>query len=380
MENEAVSLIRDGHEVFLFCLKRPGEQDQQNVKGIEVCRYPTNNLEYKLSALAYTVPFYHYIMARKIRSFLDTYRPEVLHVHDLTIARAAFLANSDSELPVVLDLHENRPVIMKEYVHLKKWPGKWIISPSTWEKYQEKYCKKADRVIVVTDEAAQDLSREYHIDPGLITVVPNTVDTSIYMKYQIDAEVAQKWKDGFNILYMGDTGLRRGTDTAIRALSLLIDVIPNVRLILVGSNTEDVRLRDLATELRVSDHVIFEGWQDVSLFPSYVSAADVCLSPLKRNRHHDTTFANKIFQYMAGGKPLVVSNCSPQQRVVEDENCGLVHYAEDAEDLASCILKIYQNTELAGQMGKNALNAVLERWNWKKTAGPLLAIYRGLPA
>jgi glycosyltransferase involved in cell wall biosynthesis len=202
VENEAVSLIRDGHEVFLFCLKRPGETDRQNVKGIEVCRYPTNNLEYKLSALAYTVPFYHIVMARKIRSFLETFRPDVLHVHDLTIARAAFRAIAHSELPVVLDLHENRPVIMKEYVHLKKWPGKWIISPSTWEKFQEKYCKKADRVVVVTDEAAQDLSDQYDIDPPLITVVPNTVDISIYMKYRIDADVAQKWKDGFNILYM----------------------------------------------------------------------------------------------------------------------------------------------------------------------------------
>jgi glycosyltransferase involved in cell wall biosynthesis len=311
---------------------------------------------------------------------MDSFRPDVLHVHDLTIARAAFRAIAHSELPVVLDLHENRPVIMKEYVHLKKWPGKWIISPSTWEKYQKKYCEKADRVVVVTDEAAQDLSGQYAIDPALISVVPNTVDTSIYMKYRVDAEVAQKWKDGFNILYMGDTGLRRGTDTAIRALSLLINEIPHVRLILVGSNTEDVRLRDLAAELGVSDQVFFEGWQDVALFPSYVSAADVCLSPLKRNRHHDTTFANKIFQYMAGGKPLVVSNCPPQQRVVENENCGLVHNAGDAEDLASCILEIYQNAELAGQMGKNALNAVTERWNWQKTAGPLLALYRGLSA
>lgn len=378
VENEAVSLIGDGHEVYLFCLKRQNEPQEETINGIRVVRFPTNNLEYKLSALAYTIPAYHYLMAKKIRDFVRNVKPDVLHVHDIAIARAAFRVANGRQLPVVLDLHENRPVIMKEYVHLKKWPGKWMISPSVWDNYQKKFSVESNKLIVVTEEAAEDLSEAYDIPLSKITVVPNTVSLQLYDRYEINSEIVDKLMGGFNILYMGDTGLRRGTDTLIHAMGLLAGKIPEVRLILVGSNTEDVHLKALADQKALSDHVVFEGWRDVSLFPSYVAAADVCVSPLKRNRHHDTTFANKIFQYMAGGKPLVVSDCPPQKRVIEDATCGLVHEAGNHVQLAEAILQLYDNRESAIKMGMNAKEAVHTKWNWEQTAQPLLRLYSEL--
>ncbi len=154
--------------------------------------------------------------------------------------------------------------------------------------------------------------------------------------------------------------------------------IPNARLVLVGSNTEDVHLRRMARDLGVMDQISFEGWQDVSLFPSYTEAADICFSPLKRNRHHDTTFANKIFQYMAGSKPLIVSDCPPQARVVESESCGLVHAAEDADGIAAAIISLHNNSELRVQFGKNARKGVEERWNWEVTSRGLISMYESL--
>ena len=378
VENEATSLVKDGHSVHLFCLNEGGQPVHENIRGIEVRRFPTNNLEYKLSALAYSVPFYHWLMEGKIRAFIREVQPDVLHVHDLAIARAAFRAAGKFGLPVVLDLHENRPVIMKEYVHVKKWPGKWLISPERWEYYQRLYSTKADRVIVVTREAANEMIRDYSISVNKVVVVPNTVETSIYMNYPTDPEIVNRFSEGFNILYMGDTGLRRGTDTAIRAMPIILGHIPDARLILVGSNTEDVHLKRIAAEEGVSAHVYFEGWQDVTTFPSYVEAAHLCVSPLKRNRHHDTTFANKIFQYMAGGKPLVVSDCPPQARVVHDSACGLVHIAEDAEGLASKIIYIYDHPEKADEMGRSARRSIEEEWNWEHTSRGLLSLYREL--
>jgi len=277
VENEAVSLIAAGHEVFLFCLKRGNEATQEEINGIRICRYATSNFEYKLSALAYTLPLYHYFMAKKLRQFVKDAQPEVLHLHDLTIARAGFTIAKKAGIPIVLDLHENRPVIMKEYVHLKKWPGKWLISPSVWDRFQGEYARAANRLIVVTDEAAADLSKSYTIPRDKITVVPNTVSSDLYLKYPLKHAISQKFASGFNILYMGDTGLRRGTDTAIKAMALLAEDIPEARLILVGSNTEDIRLRELARQEQVEDRGVFEAWPDVSLFPSYVAAAALCI-------------------------------------------------------------------------------------------------------
>ncbi|MBG7631242.1 MAG: glycosyltransferase family 1 protein, partial [Bacteroidetes bacterium] len=63
VENEAISLIENGHEVFLFCLKYEDEKESEVIKGIQVKRYQSSKLIYKLSALAYTIPEYTLIMA-----------------------------------------------------------------------------------------------------------------------------------------------------------------------------------------------------------------------------------------------------------------------------------------------------------------------------
>ncbi|MEJ2006049.1 MAG: glycosyltransferase family 4 protein, partial [Cyclobacteriaceae bacterium] len=184
VENEAVSLTQAGHEVFLFCLRRKNEPEREDINGIKVIRYGTNTLEYKLSALAYTIPLYHFLMGNKIRKFINDANPDVLHVHDIAIARAAFEKASKFDIDVVLDLHENRPVIMKEYVHLKKWPGKQLISPSVWDRFQGEFSRRARHLIVVTEEAADDLSQTYSIPRNKITVVPNTVSLNLYMEYR----------------------------------------------------------------------------------------------------------------------------------------------------------------------------------------------------
>ena len=133
VENEAVSLVENGHEVFLFCLKYADEKAFDTINGIQVRRYSSNTIEYKLSALAYTIPLYSVIMQKKIAKFIKETNIEALHIHDMRIAEAVFMANEKLNLPVVLDLHDNMPEIMKLYPHLQKFPGKQLISPKKWK-------------------------------------------------------------------------------------------------------------------------------------------------------------------------------------------------------------------------------------------------------
>lgn len=378
VENEAVSLLGDGHEVYLFSLDYQGNQpERETINGIRVCRFRASHLTYRLSALAYSLPLFRARITPLIRQFVEEVSPDVLHIHDMVLGDAGMRVASDRGLPVVLDLHENRPVIMRQYIHLKKFPGKYIIRPQRWERAQRRLVQQANRVIVVTPEARDELVRDSGKSPEAVTVVPNTIHPAIYLSYPVNPGIIPPSAD-FTLLYMGDTGLRRGTDTAIRALSILRNAGHNARLVLVGSNSEDPELRKLTGALGLDDYVLFEGWQDVRHFPSYTVASDICLSPLKRNLHHDTTFANKIFQYMAFGKPLVVSDCPAQARVVREERAGLVHRADDPSDLAAKVITLIENATLRKKMGEHARLAVQERWNWKQTSQDLLQMYRSL--
>ncbi|WP_272150391.1 glycosyltransferase family 4 protein [Tenacibaculum aiptasiae] len=375
VENEAIELINKGHEVFLFCLTYTNQKKEEEVNQITVKRYKSNKLEYKLSALAYTIPLYSILMEKKISHFLNETRIEAIHIHDMVIAEAVFKANKKLELPIVLDLHENRPEIMKFYPHLKRFPSNVLISHKKWKEKEETFIKKANRVIVVTKDAKEEIVERTKIDSSTISVVPNTVRSSFYEKAQIEITENKK-KDNFVLLYIGDTGERRGLRTVVRSLPKLAKDIKNIKLVIVGKVTNELKLE--VDKLKITNYVDFQGWQNESTFVKYIQESDVCLSPLHRNIHHDTTYANKLFQYMSLGKPLIVSNATAQKKLVEEYNTGLVHKEKDVEDFENKVLELYNNPLLREKLGKNGKGFVQNEFTWDKTSKELINLYAGL--
>ncbi len=375
VENEAIELIKKGHEVFLFCLTYTKEEKEEEINQIKVKRYKSNKLEYKLSALVYTVPFYTILMQKKISSFLKEFKIEAIHIHDMVIAEAVFKENKKTRLPVILDLHENRPEIMKFYPHLKKFPSNIIILPKKWKQKEEAFIKKADKIIVVTEDAKKEIIERTKIKSDAIGVVPNTVRASFYNDNK-GLVIERNTKKDFILLYIGDTGERRGLKTVIRSIPKLVENIKNVKLVIVGKIPSN--LKEEVTSLKVDKYVKFEGWQKESTFLNYIKDSDICLSPLHRNIHHDTTYANKLFQYMSLGKPLLVSNATAQKNLVEKINAGLVHSEKNVEDFESKVLELYKNEMLRNKLGENGENFVRNEFTWDKTSKELINLYNTL--
>lgn len=378
VENEAVALINQGHEVFLFSLKYSDEKDFEDIRGIKVCRYKTNKLEYKLSALAYTFPFYTWQMKPRIEHFLNENTIEAIHIHDMRIADAVFKANKVLNLPTILDLHDNMPEIMQFYPHLQKFPGKQLISPKKWKQKEEEFIAKATKVVTVSQEFVDEVVYRTRIPKDKIHLVLNTVLPSFYENAIVDETITNSYKNDFVILYLGDTGIRRGLLTAIDSLVYLKAVIPNIKLVIVGKNSTDTILKQRVKELSLEQYVDFQGWQNVNLFPSYIIAASICISPLNRNIQHDVAYANKLFQYMSFGKPLLVSDAIAQKKLVERVNSGLVHEERNPRDFADKVLKLYYDTNLQKELGKNGERFIKEEFNWNKTSEELIKLYKDL--
>lgn len=378
VENEAISLIKNGHEVFLFCLKYNKEPESQVINGIQVKKYPSNKLTYKLSALAYTFPFYTEIMSKKIEHFLSENKIEAIHIHDMRIAAAVFKANKKFHLKTILDLHDNMPEIMKLYAHLQKFPGKQLISPKKWKQKEEEFIQKATKIITVSQEFIEEVVGRTQISRDKIVLVPNTVHRSFYEDAVIDNLIVDTYKNDFVILYLGDTGLRRGLQTAIDSIVILKEKIPNVKLVIVGISSTDTILKQQVTDLKLENHVDFRGWQEVSLFPSYIVASAVCISPLHRNIQHDVAYANKLFQYMSFGKPVLVSDAIAQKNLIEKTNSGLVHLEQNAQDFADKVIQLYAEQALRDRLGKNGKQFVVEEFCWEKTSEKLIALYANL--
>ncbi|PCH76419.1 MAG: glycosyl transferase [Flavobacteriaceae bacterium] len=378
VENEAVSLIKAGHKVFLFCLTYGGELMEEEIRGIQVKRYISNKITYKFSALAYTVPVYSMLLKGDIKAFLKEFKIDVIHIHDIRVAEAAFWANKTLKLPTVLDLHDNMPEILKYYPHMQKFPGKYLISSKRWKQKEESFIEKASKVITVSNEFIAEVVGRTHISPDKIKLVPNTVLSSFYEEAIIDSKIIDRYKNKRVLLYLGDTGLRRGLQTAIEALPLLKDKYPNIKLVIVGKNSSDAILKKQVKALDCSSYVDFEGWQNVSLFPSYIVASTVCLSPLHRNIQHDVAYANKLFQYMSFSRPLLVSNATAQKTLIERTQTGLVHLERDAADFAEKVATLFNDDALREKMGVEGKSFIVNEFCWEKASKNLIELYKNI--
>ncbi|UCE92960.1 MAG: glycosyltransferase family 4 protein [Flavobacteriaceae bacterium] len=378
VENEALTLIDEGYEVFLFCLSYQRETENEIYKGIQVRRYLSSALEHKLSALSYTIPLYRIRLSKKIRNFLEVNEIDVVHIHDMVAGEAALSANKKFNLPVILDLHENRPEIMKYYPHLNKFPGKILISPAKWSRKEGELVKKVAKTIVVTEESKKELVNRLGISAEKIVVVPNTVKKSFYQNYELDDSIVNRYKDVFVILYLGDTGLRRGLLSMIEAVDQMVkkqDLDKKIKLVIVGSNSSDHVLKNRVQELGIQEYVDFEGWQEPKLFQSYLKVAQLGISPLHRNPHHDTTYANKLFQYMSFGVPVLASDAQAQMHLIEKSHSGLIHRERDTNDIQNKILRLYKNEELARELGQNGKRFIEDKFSWERVSSELKNLY-----
>lgn len=378
VENEALALKEKGHEVHLFCCHHAREIARDEYKGFVLHRYPYGKLEYKLSALAYTFPFYQWLMSPKIRNFVKTNSIEAVHIHDIRIAGSVFEAIKGMYLPSVLDLHDNFPEVMKEYPHLKKFPGKWMISPEKWKKKESEFMEMADKVVCVSYEMADQLKERVRDNSQKVVLVPNTVRKDFYTSYEVDKSLLKRFKNDFVLLYIGDTGLRRGLLTAIEGLSLLMEKIENIKLVIVGAGTEDRILKQKAVELKVSGAVVFEGWQEPNRFQSYILSSAVCLSPLNRSLQHDVAYANKLFQYMSLSRPVLVSDAVAQRKLIEKQKSGLVHKEKDPEDFAEKVMNLYRDPVLREELGARGHQFVDKVFRWELMSEKLSYMYKEL--
>lgn len=376
--NEARSLVGAGHEVHLLCVDPGGSRAKRETwAGVEIHRLPIDPRFYKkASALALLLPFYFEFFGRVLTPWLRRERIEALHVHDLPLISVGARAVRRLHLPLVVDLHENYPAAVATYDYANRFPGKWLISPKTWRRYEKRMLLQADQIVVVVEEAAERLS-DYEIPPERIHVVSNTVEVDEFEGFPRDEALEARFQDRFTIAYLGGFDRHRGLESVVDAFAMLAKESQDFHLLLVGEGATKPALEERVRNLGLTERVSFEGWQSFQKFPSYVSASKVCLIPHLRSEHTDTTIPHKLFHYMLLGRPVVATDCRPLRRILEETGAGLVYPSGDVAALAQRIREL-RDPETRRRLGEHGRRAVLERYHWSKSAAELLSLYANL--
>ena len=378
VDKEAKTLIDAGHEVHLLLEGEPGQERTEEHKGISILRGVTMGpLREKYHRYIFNFTFRDRMWRRAIRDFALSRKIEVLHVHDLPFMKEAVSVARELGLPVVADLHENYPAGLQVWYE-SAFKKRTIYNYRRWSRYEREILEEVDAVIAVVEESKERLVR-LGLPADKIFVVPNTGSRE-GETIPIDREIVERYRDSFVLCYIGGFASHRGLDTVIRAMPIIKAKAPEVLLLLVGDRNEPYRryLKRLAEEMGCGDAVEMTGLQPFEKIWSFIEASDICLVPHARNPHTDTTIPHKIFQYMSISKPIIVSDCPPLKRVVEDSGGGVLFIYDDPADFAAKVVELYDSEEKRRIMGEAGRNAFLDRYNWDSTSGELRLLYEQL--
>ena len=382
VEKEVRALQSQGQRCFVICENPEAKPYRSEWEGTVIYRisHPAL-LARKVNSFFFRAFFINFQWFLHLLQIAREESLDVLHVHDLRMARTALWAKKVLRIPVILDLHENLPAAMTYYGRTAKNLYEKILgifnSSSHWQRYEKRAAQRADRVIVVVDEAKERLS-ELGIDAHKITVIENTIDVDYFLGLGINETILARYQDDFLISYIGGYGgAHRGLDTAVQAMPRVIQQIPQAKLLLVGKGKIKPVLEKMVKELQIEDQVIFEDWRPFADVPSYIQASQICLIPHQSNPHTEATSPHKLFQYMLLERPVVVSSCKPLKRVVEETGGGLVFSAGNSDQLAEVLLQL-QDKDLRQKLGQAGKQAVLDRYNWGHTTKDLINLYENL--
>jgi glycosyltransferase involved in cell wall biosynthesis len=376
VQNLAKALINNHFQVTLLCLTYSGQATIERIDDLKVIRFQVHKLFKRLHSYAYTFPFYHWMIQKTFLQYLKKHQKEIdiIHIHDMIQAKP-ILKNKLDGIHYTLDLHEIRPQIMRLYDHVKAFPGKYLIDLNQWEKNEKQLISLADTVVTVTDSSSRYYIDNYKSTPEKFITFSNTTD--------FDEHVLPKslpsGDSPINLVYVGDTGFRRGIQTVLECLRELIyrhDM--KVHFYCIGSSKYDSLWKSTANKLKITSHVTFTGHISQKEIDKYLANSNVGLSPLHRNIHHDTTLANKLFLHMKHGVPSIVSDCFEQAELVMKNNCGLVHKSQSVESLTEWILKLIDNEEEYTRMSQNSLNTLRKDFSIGNISSNLISLYKNI--
>lgn len=379
VEKEAVSLIKNGFEVFLLCPDFGDNQKEEDYNGINIHRFSIKKSYFnKLLGLIQIFPLYKILWLNKVQKIISTHNIKIVHIHDLPLCCLINPLKRNNKLKFVADMHENYPAMVSGQEHLKKFPNKYLISIKKWYSLEKNWLRNADLIICTASGMVKRLRRQLVGNHNYI-LVPNTLNIKEFKSSQerrIDIE--RRLETGFNILSYGVVSEQRGIQYVIESLSLLKNKIHDIKLIILGDGPYLKTLEDQVQKLNVEKEVLFEGWQEQSSLISYMQNTQITIIPHIKSEHTDNTSPNKLFHFMYYGKPVLASNCNYIQEIVEEENCGIIYTYDNPKELANAITHLYSNEKERNDMGKNGNMAIINKYNWHSTIEPMLKEYKKL--
>jgi len=324
---------------------------------------------------AYTYPALHRNFMWRVASFLSFMFTSVLAARsagaaDIVMgtsppmfqALSAWLVSAIRRRPFLLEIRDLWPDFAIDMGVLR---NPILIELSRW---LERFLYDRATHLLVNSPAYRDYLIQKGIPKNKISLVPNGVETEMFDPIARGYPFREKWhlQNRFVVTYAGALGMANDIETLLRAANLLGE-LKKIHFLLVGDGMERPNLERMVRE-RGLKNVTFTGALPKSEMPEVLAASDACVAILKDISMFRTTYPNKVFDYMAAGRPTILAIDGVIREVVEAAEGGIFVPPGDELSLAKAIKALYFDQERSQGMGRAARNYVTKHFHRRDQA------------
>ncbi len=361
VRKNAEALTAAGYEVDVICLRDKGERARETVNRVRVHRLPL--MHKRTSALRYVFEYAAFFaMASWLLTWLHIRRRysivEAYNVPDAIVFVALIPRLLGAR--VVLYMFEATPEMYIDRFELK--PG------GLGEKllrFQERISVRFAHRAIVEGPHEREMRGERGVDASKIGVVMNVPESHLFTPSTADPDAAG---DAYEIITHGSLLKRYGIQTLIEAVPLIRREIPNLKVWIVGDGEYRADLEALARQTGVADCIEFTGWIKHEQVAAYIDRCRAGIVPMLYNQ-----LPNKLFEYVAMGKPAVVGDVPSIRRAFADHEV-LYYETGDARQLAEGVVRIYHDPRSAAEMAARA-QRTYRKYTWDVMRDIYVAIH-----
>ncbi len=227
------------------------------------------------------------------------------------------------------------------------------------------FARRADRVVVLSDEWEQKLS--VRLPRAKIVVIANGVPVPLNIKkYSIP-------KKNIMVLFLGNLCQRKGVWELLEAMK---DVPDFVNLILAGGEEDQgigEKVKKYISENSLTTKVDWLGPVYGADKHRLLEYADVFVLP-----SHAEGLPISLLEAMGAGLPVVITPVGGIPSVVTDAEQGLLVAPGDSKALANAITQLAENVELREKLGNAARARCLESYGIEHVVDKYMTVYESL--
>ena len=267
----------------------------------------------------------------------------------LTIGIPAMWLKVWKRIPFIFEVRDQWPAIPIEMGYIKNPLLKKFL---LW--IEKRIYVKSSGIVVLSPGMAEGVINRLGDIQREIIIVPNCCDLDRFRPDIGGHNVRHKhnWEDKFLLVHIGAMGKANGLDFVLDVALELSDQ-NEIHFVLIGDGSEKQRLRDRIYDENIPNVEILDSIPKKYL-PEYFAAVNISLVIFKDNPVLEHNSANKFFDSLASGKPVLLNYSGWQRQVIEEYNAGFGICQASKAEFIEKIKYLYDNKEILKEMGNNA--------------------------